>query len=226
MSLRRPWAGLGGRAEAPPLWSRLLGVGAPLETLLLLGTSPGLGTHRHTPRARVGFTSHPVPEGVPRGSGVAGRHPGSGRGRPHGDPSPGVQSSNPGPGPGPALPPEPLSEPSVTRPHPQPPCLIPQEAGASVSSSCHRSQPHGAGQEAWGATVGLGASGSSQPSPNPELQNKAESPCLHSPGDEALTALPRRPVPARLQGRLTAGRPPSPTHLYEATRRRSEGARR
>lgn len=56
VSLRWPWAGLGGRAEAPFFWSRLPGAGAQLETLVLLGTSPGLGTHRHTPRVRVGFT--------------------------------------------------------------------------------------------------------------------------------------------------------------------------
>lgn len=76
-----------------------------------------------------------------------------------------------------------------------------------------------------GGTVGPGASGSGQASRNPELQNTAISPCSHSPGEEALAA-PQRPVPARLQGCPTAGHPPSPTHLYEVTRRRSEGARR
>lgn len=64
----------------------------------------------------------------PGGAGVAGRHPDSGRGRPHCDPSLGAQSSNPGPGLGPALTPEPQSEPSVTHPHPQPP--VPNPTGS------------------------------------------------------------------------------------------------
>ena len=171
----------------------------------------------------------------PGGAGVAGRHPDSGRGRPHCDPSLGAQSSNPGPGLGPALTPEPQSEPSVTHPHPQPP--VPNPTGSR--GICEQQLPlepatRGGGGGGWpggvwrgrrGLQWGLGATGSSQPSPNPELQNKANSPCLHSPGEEALAA-PQRPVPARLQGCPTAGRPPSPTHLYEVTRRRSEGARR
>lgn len=192
MSLRQPWAGLGGRAEAPPLWSRLLGVGAQLETLLLLGTSPGLGTLRHTPRARGGLHPTSRPGRCPQGEWSGRQTPRLWEGQAALRPLPGAQSSNPGP----ALPPEPLSEPSVTRPHPQPPCLIPQEAGASVSSSCHRSRPHGGGRgPGWGlgGHSGAGGPGSSQPSPNPELQNKAESPCLHSPGAETLTA-PRQRV--------------------------------
>lgn len=164
---------------------------------------------------------------------MPGRHPDSGRGRPHCDPSLGAQSSNPDPGLGPPLTPELLSEPSVLTPTPSPRCLIPQEAGASVSSSCHWSRPRGGegcggcGRAAgncsggWGprgsrgGTVGPGASGSGQASGNPELQNTAISPCSHSPGKHSTPPSgPSQPasravrLPATLPAPLTCTRSP------------------
>lgn len=71
-----------------------------------------------------------------------------------------------------------------------------------------------------------------QSSPNPTLKDKEESLCLHAPGNRPLTAFQAAgPI---LGAPLTAGCPsphlqdlgPSPTHLYVATRRRSDGASR
>lgn len=156
---------------------------------------------------------------------MPGRHLDSGRGRPHCDPSLGAQSANPGPGLGPPLAPEPLSEPSVLTPTPSPRCLIPQEAGASVSSSCHWSRPWGWGGGAAGPQgIAVGAGGRRGPGGHSGARGFRLRPSFPQPraaehSDLALLAQPwggstRRPPAARPSPPpgLSDCRPPSQPH--------------
>ena len=210
-------------------------------------TGPRSGTHRGILRPRVGFTptscpGKTAPAAVLTGGMRGRRAPGLWRGRAAlRPPTPAQDSAFPSP----------LSRCQsrpVTHPHPQRSALnptgsrgicqqqLPPRAGAEPApprwrargqARC-RTSPEGPGFQPRSRPEVR----SVQPSPSVgRLKNKEQSPCLHSPGNRVLTASQAaRPIPwAALAADGPSPAPqahgPSPTHLYVATRRRSEGAR-